>query len=87
MTNEMKAAFRLGLLVLALILTGFSVAYIHSTEGDTAFIGSVEHWQYVNWTPTIVEVIVIWALYAVFYFVILRPGTTRAPGGAADPKA
>lgn len=82
MTNEMKAAFRMGLLVLAVILTALAIMFLHSTEGDTAFIGSVEHWEYINWTPTIVEVVVIWAAYALCRFALLRPSassTASAP--------
>lgn len=83
MTNQTKAAFRMGLLVLAVILTALSVLFLHSTEGDTAFIGSVEHWEYINWTPTIVEVVVIWAAYAFCHAALLRPS---APPNANQSK-
>jgi hypothetical protein len=72
MSNEMKAAFRAGLLVLAVLLTAFAVMYLHDENGNTAFIGSVVNWQNVVWTPTVIEVVVIWVACG-FLRLLFRP--------------
>ena len=80
MTHEMKARFRLVLLLLALLLTALSLVFIHDQAGNTIFISGVERWQYVDWTPNIVEVVVIWAVYAIGRFVLLRSSSSGVSG-------
>jgi hypothetical protein len=76
MTNEMKAVFRAGLLVLAVLLTAFAVAYVHDENGNTLFIGSVVYWQNVVWKPTVIEVVVIWVACG-FFRLLFRSNKPR----------
>lgn len=75
MTNEMKAAFRMGLLVLALALSVYTVLFLHTSRGGVTFIANVPFWQEVIWTDNIIEFVVVWAFYGLFWF-LLRPSQT-----------
>lgn len=82
MTNELKSALRIALFCIALLLTVVSCLFVHGQNGS-AFIGSIPRymwpviWQYVSFSQNVIQLVVIWSVYLILHFTVLRRTSPR----------
>ncbi|MGA9389619.1 MAG: zinc ribbon domain-containing protein [Candidatus Sulfotelmatobacter sp.] len=83
MTNETKSIVSKFLLVLAAILSVVIFMFLHYVNGDSVFITQVQNWDAVNWSQSILELIIVWVVFFAAKFIVLRqsPSAKYASGG------
>lgn len=87
MNDNTKATLRFVLWLLALIVTGYSILFVHVIPDYFLFIVTAikeAGWQYIDWTQSIVQVAVVWIVYLFLRATALKPSATANRNGAAD---